>query len=370
MAKPLLILLHGMGAPSKDWAKEYIASLDSLGATFPGLEEKGAFSEQVVLKPLHYDHVFQDLLDRWETEGSKVDGFLKEKEISLPRVSAFLKDNTIPPDERGFFWTHVMDPVTYRGTTLIRDEVQATVVADVAATINAHLDAHEGAEVSILGYSLGTIVTHDLLHLLGSGGSSPSGRVWKSDRFRFANVFQVANASRLGPPALLQFNPYKSVVRPVSAGEAPSGDKPYAGYFYNFRNEWDPVASWQRFSPPDWGRGFFDVSLRHIHQANVHGLGHYLSHPEVHVRLFRALLGTKVISRSSWQERVSDFPNLPSTPCTATVAALMQELDSLKTAVTGGKIDDVAMGMLGAYRAIRKAKEACAELFNKVDGWL
>ena len=129
------------------------------------------------------------------------------------------------------------------------------------------------------------------------------------------------------------------------------------------------------WSLPHYGKVYMSEAYRAY--AELRGFGdararieHYLNHPEVHIRIFRALLGTRVVSRSLWQERVSGFPNLPSTPCSAAVAALMQDLDSLKSAVTGGKIDDMAMGMLGTYRAIKKAKEACEELFDKVDGWL
>jgi len=370
MARPLLVVLHGMGTGSDDWGQAYVARLSDIAGTYPGIAAGGALNEQVSVKPLFYGAVFQRLIDRWEDEGGKVDNFLKETRGQLPRVAALLNDHATPPDERGFLWTHVLHPVTYRGTTLVRDEVRALVLNDLVAAVNAHLAEHPGAEISVLGYSLGTIVAHDVLHLLGSGASSASGRVWSSDRFRFANVFQLANATRLGPPALIDIRPDGSVVRPVSAGPTADSLDPYVGQLYSFRNRWDPVASWQPFAPHDWGRGFHDISLRHIHQVNVHGLEHYLEHPEVHVRIFRALLGSWVVPDTEWHERVAGFPDLEANECSDTIASLMHDLDHIRDAVTGGKLDDVAMGLLRTYRAIRRAREGCEALFNRLDGWL
>jgi hypothetical protein len=370
MAKPLLILLHGMGSSSDDWAQGYVSRLKAIAATYPSIAAGGDFAELVELKSLNYGVVFQNLVDRWEEQDGKVTRFLKDTGVQMPRVAAFLKDPVAPPEQRGFFWTHVLHPVTYRGTTVVRDEVRALVLRDLVETVNTHLRDHPGAEVSVLGYSLGTIVTHDVLHLLGSGASSASGRVWSSDRFRFANVFLLANATRLGPPSLIDFRSDRSVVRPVSAGPTPDGLEPYIGQLYSFRNRWDPVASWQPFDPDGWGPGLHDVALRHIRQVNIHGLAHYLEHPEVHVRIFRALLGTWVVPGSEWQERVAEYPDLESNVCGETVATLMHDLDHLRDAVTGGKLDDVAMGLLGAYRAIKKARESCEEMYNRLDGWL
>lgn len=370
MARPLLILLHGMGTGSEDWGQAYIARLNAIADTYPGIARGGSLTAQVAVKPLYYGPVFQQLLSRWEQQGGKVDNLLNETRGQLPRVAALLNDHATPPDERGFLWTHIVQPVTYRGTTLVRDEVRALVLNDLVAAVNAHLAENAGAEISVLGYSLGTIVAHDVLHLLGSGASSAGGRVWSSDRFRFANVFQLANATRLGPAALIDFRADRSVVRPVSAGPSPDALDPYIGQLYSFRNRWDPVASWQPFAPDGWERGFHDVRLRHIHQVNVHGLEHYLEHPEVHVRIFRALLGSFVVTDPEWHERVADFPDLVPNDCSDTVAALMHDLDQIRDAVTGGKLDDVAMGLLRMYRAIKKAKEGCEALFNRLDGWL
>lgn len=366
MAKPMVILVHGSGAYSENWADKLIARLDELAATFPRIVENGAFSEQVVLKPLNYDKVFEGLLERWERQGQKLDGLLEETDVKLPRIASFLRDSMTPPDERGFIWTHVLDPVAYRGIPLVRDEVRANVLADLVSAINQHKDEHPGGEISIMGQSLGTIVLHDALHQMGSG---EAGDVWGADRHRFSNVFQVANASRLGPPSLIDIKPTQSLVRPLSASPGnPSGA--VCGFFYNFRNVWDPVANWQRFNPTGWGAGFFDITVRHVHQVNVHGFIHYMEHPDVHIRLFRALLGSFVIPGVEWQQRVAEFPDLVPGSCGDTLSALMNKLDQLRTAVSGGKLDDVAMALLEFYRAIKTAKEGCEELYNRVDGWL
>ncbi|RMH11396.1 MAG: hypothetical protein D6701_15165, partial [Gemmatimonadetes bacterium] len=326
MARPLFLILHGSGIYTHDWAAEHLARLKAVAATYPGIAQGGDLGDQVSLVTVRYDQVFENLLERWEQQGDKLQAFLDESSIRLPRLAAFLRDRTTPPDERGFLWTHVLDPVVYRGIPLVRDEVRAVVLQQVVAAINDHLQNEPGADVSIMGHSLGTIVLHDVLELMGTGASSDAGDVWRSDRFRFANVFQVANASRLGPPGLIDLKPYDSVVRPLSAGPGGSG-APYCSAFYTIRNVWDPVTWWQRFKPTGWGAGFQEVVVRHLHQLNVHGFIHYLEHPDVHVRIFRALLGNWVVPGPLWQQRVAEFPDLAPGSCGATVAALQNELD-------------------------------------------
>jgi hypothetical protein len=366
LARPLLIVIHGMGAHGTAWEAPLLTRFGEIAATFGGIAAGGPLDQQVVFAPIRYDDIFDGWLDRWEQMGSKLDEFLKASDTKLPRLTGFMRDTLVPSAERGFFWSHAFDAISYRAVPLIRDQVRARVAADIVSAINAHLNAEPGAEVSVLAHSLGTIVTHDVLTELAT---SKQTKPFNAGKFRFANLFLLANAVRLGPSALVKPEPEKTPVRPVSAG--PAGQHaPYCGFYHTFRNHWDPVPNWQPFVPTKWGAGFNDVKVRHIHQVNVHGYEHYLEHPDVHVRILRSLLGTHVIPGPEWQQRVADFPAIKPNACGTAVSELMNRLDELRTVTTSGKLDDVAMAMVALYRAIEHAKTTCQEMFNADDGWL
>jgi hypothetical protein len=371
MAKPLLLLLHGSGVYSPEWASVYVEHLEHLAQGYPAIAQRGALGDQAVLKPLNYDSVFEGLLGRWDEQGDRLDQLAEESQARLPRVAAVLRETTLPPDERSFLWTHVLDPLSYRSIGLVRDEVRALVLAQVVTAVNEHLEAHPGGEVSVLGHSLGTIILHDVLHLLGSGQAAEGGGVMESDRFRFKCVFQVANVSRLGPSRIVDLNPYESVVRPVSAGPAEEGGPPpYVSFFFNIHNRWDPLTWWQPFKPRGWGPGYVDVALTHMHQINTHGLLHYLKHPDVHVPLFRGLLGGWSVPTVEWHGQLARFPNLDLGPCSDRAIEFVSRLDQLREAADGRNLDDVAMGLLELYRLVKEARTACEPLFNEIDGWL
>ena len=84
MAKPLLLLVHGVGTHSKSWADHVIARLTEIAATFPDIASSGPLGSQIVMKPLHYDSVFDAQLDRWRQLGSRTTGFTNDSAIKLP----------------------------------------------------------------------------------------------------------------------------------------------------------------------------------------------------------------------------------------------------------------------------------------------
>jgi hypothetical protein len=90
----------------------------------------------------------------------------------------------------------------------------------------------------------------------------------------------------------------------------------------------------------------------------------------VHTALFRALLGTFAIPTRLAEQRTIDFPDIKPSACGDAIATLMNDLDRIRNAVNGGDLDEVAMGMLNTYRAVRTAKEKCKEMFNELDGVL
>lgn len=369
MAKPLLLFVHGSGIYTDDWAAGHLARVNELAATFPTIAAEGAFTDQVEVVQVNYDTVFRDHIERWKAQNDGLGEFLSQSGLNLPDTVDWLTGATAPPDELSFFWTHVLDPVIYRGLPSIRDEVRAHVALQIVEAINRHLGDHPGAEISIIGHSLGTIVNHDVLHQLGSGTTGVHDAVLQSDRFQFANIFMVANASRLGPPELVDPDPYDSVVRPTTAPDTSEGLGGYCFRMVNFRNRFDPVPNWQRVDPQGWGNGYQEVEVAHVHQANLHGLIHYLSHPAVHVRIFRALLGNWSVSDEELAAALSAFQSI-QIPCGAEIAALKNELDQIRAAADGRDLDNVISALRGFYRATQAARNACADLVHSLDGLL
>jgi hypothetical protein len=369
MAKPLLIFVHGSGLYSATWSTEHRTRLAEIAASFPVIAANGALEDQVSIVPLNYDTVFRSLLDRWRTQDDHLGEFLDESGLSLPDALGFLDDNTVPHTERNFFWTHVMDPVLYRGFPTVAAEVRTTVALQIVTAINDHLDLHPGANISIMGHSLGTIVNHDVLNLLGTGQTTQHGDVWRSDRFTFTNIFQVANASRLGPEILVNPDPYESIVRPSTAPASPDGNPGYCYRMFSFRNRFDPVPNLRRFDPQGWGDDYVDVEIEHVHQANVHGFIHYLENPKVHVEVFRALLGYWTVDDQLYDQRIEEFSNF-DIPCANEVIELKTKLDAVISSANGENFDAIIKANLEFYRAIKATEQACEALVGAVGDML
>jgi hypothetical protein len=363
MAKNLLILLHGIGKHSDGWANDVIDHLSAIAATYPLIEGEGPLESLVEFKPLHYDFVFQSQVDKWRNNANLINEFAQNSQLKVPNLLNTLVNNALPGDEADFLWDSVMDAVMYRGVDLRRDDVRVRVAADIVSAVNAHLVNNSGTDVIILGHSLGTIVTHDVLHELGSMTTSS----FSSEFTRFTHVFLLANATLLGPKQFRKPDPEKSVVRPLGAPAV--GGQPFCGQFWNINNHWDPIGSWARFGPhPDWGDRNNDIEIEHIHQLNVHGINHYLDHPKVHIPLLRALVGFNSIPKPLEKQRVQEFENEPSVFCIEEVKKLKQRIDVIRDGVNGGDFDEIAKGMLDLYRAVQEAKDACEEMFNDSDG--
>ena len=358
----LMFLVHGSGKYTTDWSDKHQAKLNELARTYDTLKDGPEYTERVKIVPIRYDNVFDDLVKEWEDLGQGLEAHAEKHGLQLPKAIAVLSDQTLPADAKGFLWTHVLDPVLYRGTRELRDYVKTQVIVDVQSAINKHLEDHPDAQISFLSQSLGTIVTHDVLAHLGSGGE---GDAWTSANFtQIANVFMLANASCLGPKGLVDPHPYDTVVRPSTAPKTADGLAPYCTRLYNFRNAWDPVPNFQLMEPrEDWGRNCRDVVVRHMHQANVHGFLHYLEHPAVHCEIFRRTLpNPDDIPLSVMKARIDAFSDLPADGCGGAVSELKDQLNELPESVKEGDLDDFVLAMLNFYRAVTSAAKECAGL--------
>ena len=133
----------------------------------------------------------------------------------------------------------------------------------------------------------------------------------------------------------------------------------------SFRNKWDPVPSLQRFDPQGWSDDYEEVLVEHLHQANVHGFIHYLENPDVHVAVFRSLLGYWTVTDELYAQRVQEFRDI-DIPCGNEIIELKSKLEAVIASTNGGDFDAIIKAYLEFYRAIKAAELACGGLVGTV----
>lgn len=359
-----LFLLHGMGSNPPGWSASVVQTLDELASNYNWFKSNGNFKDQVVIHELRYDDVLEQYVHDWResADALREAGNREQKKLRIPKTLMLLNTSVMPEDDKSVFWTTLIDPILYRGFTEARQNVRATVMNQIVNAINA---ADQGAmvEASVLCHSQGTIVGHDVLHLLGSQPVNGNNS-FMPPQFSFDSVFMLANVSRLGP---YDVDPYTSCVRPGTAPVMGAGN--YCRRLYSFRHRWDPFTFWQTFAPTGWGDDFLcEPILTHVHSANVHGFTHYLSHPEVHVPIFNRLvsdprLGRPVIDRKERRDAVAQFPSIQPTACALAIDTLKTRCEELIHAVQNPKdLDEIIPAGLGFYQAVRLAQQACPGL--------
>jgi hypothetical protein len=120
-------------------------------------------------------------------------------------------------------------------------------------------------------------------------------------------IAMIANVSRV-----LQTNPkvYDGLVKPGAAGQAGRGCLNY----FTCRHALDPFCIPRMFKPSEWPdddseeKGMYKyLEVDHIHQVNVHDFEHYLSHPKVHIRIFRKLTFESAVTGKEEDKALADF---------------------------------------------------------------
>ncbi len=299
----LLLLVHGMGKHEANWGDSVKAKLDQVAQRYkPFKAGKPAFTQRVKVVPLRYDQIFGDLVDKWQFDAQALDSFLKESPVGtngsptgFSRVLSWLR-KPLPPEELNFFWTTAIDPLLYRGSALVRDQVRAFMADAIIKACNA-MPADERVEVSIVAHSLGTAIVHDTLHFLGNQLlKDKDGNVLEAahvSRDGFAWLFMLADVCMLGPRWVRDIDYFESLVRPISSGLASTS---YCQFFVNTWHRWDPFVLGGPFRPSTWGEDYIPIGpLDHVQSLNVHAFSHYLDHPDVHSTIINAVLGDVVI---------------------------------------------------------------------------
>jgi hypothetical protein len=330
MSRHLLFLVHGMGVhPADLWADAIINKLKTLSRKYPFFQ-RYPLDDFVTFIPVNYDDILDKILQTWADDSSKITGFAHS--FNLPDADSIAWLSTAGDTEKNFFWTHCADVVLYRFYSIVRDDIRIRIVKQMIETINAEIDRNDDTTplCSVMAHSFGTAVAHDCVHSLGLGKPGMP-NPYSPDHFRFQNIFMLANTSNL---LHNDIEPYAgSIVRPGGQTDAHA----YCYQYFNFRNELDPVACTARFAPgPGWGKGFFDISINHIHQINVHDWLTYLDNPRVHIPILVSLSVGSAIKETEKNAAIAAFPSFVPSGVLTDIGAAAAELDKVQNALGHG----------------------------------
>jgi hypothetical protein len=295
MARHQLFLVHGIGDFHKDWSLSIQKLLRDAYAQY-AIPASLAWEADFQLVEITYNDIFDEIREAWRQNAEAASQALVASGLGLSSAKQLVEAaNGATGDD--FFRTHILDVVLYRFFKPITERVGQSVRKQILERLNA-FPSNETPSWSILGHSLGSAVVHDTLHAMFT--QLVDGRLL-GDRFKPDFVFMVANVSRVLWGKGGDF--FASEVRPHSLESRGMCFK-----YCNYDHVLDPFTKVERFHPPpaEWFPPGGDVkalyeyvqlAIEDIQDVNVDGLAHYLSHPDVHVSLFRTLLWPTAITK-------------------------------------------------------------------------
>ncbi len=299
MAKPIVVLVHGMGnhTPPKlsshergSFGKECIDTFNTAFQMYPSLQSS-RIEDSVNFVEIHYNHLFDTFRKEMAENGQKFEQLLKGAGAatplgSIPGLVQAVIGFEASLDSDDVIFTHWLDVILYK---LYFGEV---VRIHVARKLGDIIAKNSTSEIHILSHSLGTAVTHDTLSKIYNNDYADDDEIADLSPIthKLASVWQVANVSRLANSILKISDPYKSLVKPGAQGVTST--------MMNIHHKLDPFTLIKKFARPDSGKwipkniyrsSYMDIETRDITQANTHSVTQYLHDPAVHLYLFNRL---------------------------------------------------------------------------------
>ena len=293
MAKPKLILVHGMGQHTADSFKnDFNNACKNAFSLYPDFSGKTA-EDYVEIISVGYNDIFDKQREKIAERSNPVLDYLK----AMPEMTDNLATDLIREltgiessfDDDDFFLTHWLDVIFYRFTTL-GENVRIRVAKEIAKAVGT---ANGGSSnVHVLGHSLGTAVVHDTLAKLYSDEYEIGDENLDVVMHKLGSLHLVANTSRL----LQSFvDVDKSVVKPGSGG--------CTLRYYEYRHTLDPITWPKSFDPTDNGdwisnsswhfKRYFLHRLTSVtsEHGNTHSINHYVLNPKTHLEIFKRVFG-------------------------------------------------------------------------------
>lgn len=315
MAKNVLFLLHGVGRHSPNWAFETdgpVPTLERAAQRYSYFRGR-KLSDIVEIVPLYVDDIYDRILKTFSDRVAALNGAGGAPDALKMVLSLNQKATDAGRDD---LVAYGADVPLYRGFPLFAKRIQLAINLRIAQVIADKSKAPDGQlpKYVVVAHSLGTAMAHDSIHLLGtenwldvSYSSGPAEATGDAQGFReahrlltqrfgtanpfapgfvdFRSVFMISNTSRLLQTVCA---PDKSLVCPIPRGSASA----YCQKVYNVDHRLDPISKIVPFQvPAEWPRtGGGQITVEHLHEANVHGFAHYLENPKVHLELLMDLI--------------------------------------------------------------------------------
>ncbi len=285
-----LFIVHGIGAHDDNWADGIQALLQEKYAGIPS-EAGQSLGDFVTFKAVRYDQIFDKALARMAQKNAEISSAVSALNLTDTFFGKF-SELVGKLGGENFFTTHALDVFFYRYTPL-RGYVQALLAAEFLDALKP--TRVENIDWSIICHSMGTSVVHDTLHNLFTTKFKDSAGV--EMQLNPSNQFIKLYAALANVSHLLEVKrapAYRSLVRPRQAGESADG-KGIIQNFINARHRFDPIALIRAFQPVQhWyqthaTRGFHNIELKAVYQADVHAFEHYLSNPKVYYPLLKMI---------------------------------------------------------------------------------
>lgn len=309
----IVFVVHGMGVHGDGWSDDWVEEFGALYDRYDGLSSE-PIETRLQLTPIGYDGILTGLVKKWQTDASAIRKLAEGVEFSTAdHLVGWLQRAKV---DASFGWTHAADVLLYRCFKDVRIAVATHVARQMLDALMPQLERGITPRWSVVAHSLGTAVTHDALDMLFSSRLPNSERApLNPSQHRADVVMMVANVSRVLETAV--GGVYNSFVQPGADEVAGRGCR----YYITARHRLDPFTTPKPFDPGDWPDNasvqqdrFRNIIVNHIHDANVHGFGHYLLHPKVHIPMFRLLcfdeLTRELITDEEEQDAIDGFSDL------------------------------------------------------------
>jgi len=236
--------------------------------------------EHIDVVPIAYDEVFEDYLDDFTDVASAV--FSDAIELPTPEREALAKTiEAAEVKDKPALFSYILDVLLYK-MDIVKEQVNVVVAKQLYEKIS-QLGTEDN--FGIVAHSLGTRVINDTLQNIRSGQADEANFYHQGYRLKF--LMQISDVTDLfGLPFHQDKYPPKDVYS-------------YDTYDYlrTVTNRFDPIARIIPTRLDHWPQGrltedymgrpaYKDILLDHVHEINVHGLTHYMLHPEITDELF------------------------------------------------------------------------------------
>lgn len=347
--------VHGMGVHEEGWEDEIRTKLEEVAGRYGAFrDDPTQLWSKIDLVAIGYDDILSQTLQEWRESAAGVLEFLGGIELIGAPDLGWL--DVFADEDPDFFWTHVADVILYRFFKLQRRAIQTTVAKQIVAAV-PEIGGRDFDRCTVMAHSLGTSVTHDSLHLLATAQINGLPSSFGPQSARFAGIWMLANVGRF-----LQTDEAKVYESVVRGGIRSS--KSNCGVFRSYSHRLDPFCIPKRFAPEGWDRRFNRVEVvDHFRDWNIHGWGHYLDSPRVHIRLLNLAVGENVVKRSEAIQAVDTYDRFGGR-----LADVAEVQDALREA--GAEISQLHenVDLATTFRVARKLSSIWEGIREKVEG--